>query len=109
MDLIRNTGSRSVDKMYQMTYCAGLFDYLSQGICRRLIKYMIGRTKEGGTLIVTNVHRNNEMRHYMDYCGGWHIIHRDEGEIEELVPPGYQTELHYDKHRTNIFLKVLIA
>ena len=109
LDLLRNNGSRSIDKMYQMTYCAGLFDYLSQGICRRLVKYMINRTKEGGTLIVTNVHPNNEMRHYMDYCGGWHIIHRDEGEIEELVPPGYQTELHYDKHRTNIFLKVLIA
>ncbi len=109
LDLLRNSGSRSVDKMYQMTYCAGLFDYFSKGICQRLVKYMIARTQKGGTLIVTNMHRNNEMRHYMDYCGGWHIIHRDEKEIQEFVPPGYQIELHYDKNRTNIFLKILIA
>jgi extracellular factor (EF) 3-hydroxypalmitic acid methyl ester biosynthesis protein len=70
---------------------------------------MIDRTQKGGTLIVTNVHRNNEMRHYMDYCGGWQIVHRDERELEALVPSRYQTELHYDKNRTNIFLKALIA
>jgi extracellular factor (EF) 3-hydroxypalmitic acid methyl ester biosynthesis protein len=109
LDIIRKRGNGSVDQAYQVTYCAGLFDYLSKAICRRLVQYMIDRTQEGGTLIVTNVHRSNEMRHYMDYCGGWQIIHRDEGEIQELVPEGYQTELHYDKNRTNIFLKVLIA
>jgi extracellular factor (EF) 3-hydroxypalmitic acid methyl ester biosynthesis protein len=108
MDLIRDREAVPTDGRYQLAYCAGLFDYLSKAACRRLVRYMIGRTKPGGTLIVTNVHRNNEMRHYMDYCGGWRIIHRDEGELEALVPSGYQTELHYDENRTNIFMKVNI-
>jgi hypothetical protein len=45
----------------------------------------------------------------MDYCGGWRIIHRDESEVQALVPPEYKSELHYDNNRTNIFLKVLIT
>ncbi len=109
LDLIRNREPGSVDEAYHLTYCAGLFDYFSEGICRRLVHYMIRRTQRGGTLIVTNVHRNNEMRHYMDYCGGWQIVHRDEGEMQRLVPSGYQSELHYDKNRTNMFMRVIIA
>jgi extracellular factor (EF) 3-hydroxypalmitic acid methyl ester biosynthesis protein len=108
MDLLRDREDRSDAKTFQLTYCAGLFDYFSKAICRRLVRYLIGRTQPGGKLIITNVHRNNEMRHYMDYCGGWRIIHRNESEVQALVPPEYQSELHYDENRTNIFLKVLI-
>jgi hypothetical protein len=43
------------------------------------------------------------------YCSGRQSLHRDEGEIEGFVPPGYQTELHYNKNRTHIFLKVIIT
>lgn len=70
---------------------------------------MINQTRKGGAIIITNVHKNNSMRHFMDYCGGWEIIHRDEEEMKALVPPEHPIEIHYDRTRANVFLKAFIS
>lgn len=109
LNLLRKKESNPVKKQHSLTYCAGLFDYFSQNTCKRLVRFMINHTKRGGTILITNVHKNNSMRHYMDYCGGWEIIHRDEEEMKALIPPEHHTETYHDRTRTNIFLKVFVS
>ncbi|MBE9547247.1 MAG: PilZ domain-containing protein [Proteobacteria bacterium] len=109
LNIIKKKESSPVKGKYDLTYCAGLFDYFEQGICKRFVRYLINRTLPGGTVIITNVHKNNMARHLMDYGGRWEIIHRGEDEVKALVPPEYRTELYSDEKHTNIYLKIHIS
>ena len=91
---------------YNLTYCAGLFDYFSETICKRLVKFLITHTESEGVVVITNVHKKNRARHVMEYCGGWEIVHRDEKEMSTLVPPECKFEFGYDKTGANIFLRI---
>ena len=42
---------------YDLVYCAGLFDYLSDRICRRLLEIFYSMVAPGGLLVATNVFR----------------------------------------------------
>ena len=84
-----------------------LFDYFKQSICKRLVDFLIKFTQPGGTVIITNVHKNNHERHFMDYALGWEIIHRDEKEMAALIPSELAFKTHFDTKHTNIFLKTL--
>ena len=108
LNILRREECNPLKRKFQLTYCAGLFDYFTDSICKRLVKYLVNQTESGGYAIITNVHKNSFSRHIMDYGGGWEIIHRDEKELMTLVPPEYKTELHFDINRANIFLKISI-
>ena len=108
-DIVRKRKSNPVKRKYSFAYCAGLFDYFEEGVCKRLVRFLINHTLPGGTIIITNVHKKNSTRQFMDYCGIWEIIHRDEEEMEALVPPEYKTELYSDKNHANIYFKIHIS
>jgi extracellular factor (EF) 3-hydroxypalmitic acid methyl ester biosynthesis protein len=44
---------------YDFVYCAGLFDYLSDRICRRLLEVFYDLLAPGGLLVATNVDSSN--------------------------------------------------
>jgi extracellular factor (EF) 3-hydroxypalmitic acid methyl ester biosynthesis protein len=73
---------------FDYVYCAGLFDYLSDKVCARLIEYFISRCRPGAKLLVTNVHANNPERHWMEHFLEWYLIYRDEKDVERLLPGG---------------------
>src|SRR5688572_161608 len=50
---------RSPESQYDLVYCAGLFDYLTDAICRRLNQVLYDWLAPGGKLITTNVDRSN--------------------------------------------------
>lgn len=69
---------------YDLVWSAGLFDYLNSRYAVFLLKRMWGWTKEGGSLIFGNFHPRNPSRNYMEWCGGWFLIHRTEEDMSLL-------------------------
>ncbi|MFC5455303.1 class I SAM-dependent methyltransferase [Prosthecobacter fluviatilis] len=94
---------------YDMVYCAGLFDYLSDRICRRLLEIFYDLLAPGGLLIATNVHPSNPWRNWMEYLAEWHLVYRDEEQFLKLAPdraPPGSFLVKPDPTGVNIFLEV---
>jgi extracellular factor (EF) 3-hydroxypalmitic acid methyl ester biosynthesis protein len=94
---------------YDLVYCAGLFDYLSDRICQRLVNIFYDMLAPGGLLIVTNVDSCNPARNGMEFLLEWHLIHRDREQLKRLhplaAPPGAVTT-QADVTGVNIYLEV---
>jgi extracellular factor (EF) 3-hydroxypalmitic acid methyl ester biosynthesis protein len=95
-------------EQYDAIYCAGLFDYLSDKVCRKLIEIFFDMLAPGGLLIATNVdtHRaRNEMECFLE----WHLVHRNTEQMLALAPrraaPG-SVALKRDPTGVNIFMEV---
>jgi extracellular factor (EF) 3-hydroxypalmitic acid methyl ester biosynthesis protein len=104
--LKRTSASRtSLGPRFDYVYCAGLFDYLSDKVCARLIQYFASRTLPGGSILVTNVHKNNPEKHSMEHLLEWHLIYRDEDDVRRLVPAECVVERAYtDVTGVNVFV-----
>ncbi|MDF1862694.1 MAG: response regulator [Verrucomicrobiales bacterium] len=87
----RSTGSVLTEVMYEpdgdfdLVYCAGLFDYLSDRLIRKVIRYLHGRLRPGGRLVVSNFTVKNPIRSWMTYVMDWNLIYRSEEDFEKLV------------------------
>ena len=109
--LLKRSSKESVGdapEPYDFIYCAGLFDYLADKACSRLIAYFDRHLRPGGSLLVTNVHRNNPERFWMEHFMEWYLIYRDESGMESLFPstlPGVRTWT--DGTGVNLFAEVL--
>lgn len=109
--LLKQATTGDVDmewESFHLVYCAGLFDYLSQRVCRRLVEVFARLLRPGGVLVVTNVAARNPSRAWMEYVLEWNLVYRDDDGMAELVPPGgrYGWELHEDSTGVNLFLKI---
>jgi extracellular factor (EF) 3-hydroxypalmitic acid methyl ester biosynthesis protein len=100
---------RPAEEAYDFVYCAGLFDYLSDQVCRRLMELLYGWLAPGGLLVATNVEPSNPLRNGMEHLLDWHLIYRTGAELVRLRPQ----EAHLDQVRvladatgTNVFLEV---
>lgn len=97
---------------YDLVYCAGLFDYLSQRVCKRLVELFCKMTKPGGLVIVTNVAATNPRKACMEYLMEWNLVHRSVAEMEELVPsmcPVERAEVKAERTGVNLFLEIEMA
>jgi extracellular factor (EF) 3-hydroxypalmitic acid methyl ester biosynthesis protein len=95
--------------VFDFVYCAGLFDYLSDKVCSRLLQYFVSRTRTGGSVMVTNVHSSNPQKRVMEHLLEWHLIYRDEAGLEAVLPePREGTKLFTDKTGVNIFAEFRI-
>lgn len=91
---------------YDIVYCAGLFDYLSDKVCSRLLRLFHRWLAPGGRILVTNVHSNNANVHAMEHLMEWYLIHRDEAGMERLVPREWIRRLFVDDTGMNIFMEL---
>lgn len=90
--------------VFDFVYCAGLFDYLSDKVCSRLLQYFVARTRPGGRVMVTNVHSRNPQKNVMEHLLEWHLIYRDEAGLEAVLPePREDTRLFTDETGVNVF------
>jgi extracellular factor (EF) 3-hydroxypalmitic acid methyl ester biosynthesis protein len=97
---------------YDVVYCAGLFDYLSQRVCKKLVELFCTMVKPGGRVIVTNVSASNPRKAWMEYLMEWNLIYRDRAEMEDLVPEGFPVkgvEITEDATGVNLFLDITLA
>jgi extracellular factor (EF) 3-hydroxypalmitic acid methyl ester biosynthesis protein len=94
---------------YDFVYCAGLFDYLSDRICRRLLEVFYDLLAPGGLLVATNVDASNPSRLWMEHVVEWHLVYRTKEQFLRLAPessPPENRAIKADATGVNIFLEV---
>ena len=93
------------DNSFDFVYCAGLFDYLSDRVCARLLKLFYQWAKDGAFVLSTNVCPNNPSRWVMEHIIDWYLIHRGEEEMSRIAPPRGIHKLYLDETSYNVFLE----
>lgn len=94
---------------FDAVYCAGLFDYLSDKVCTRLLAHFADRTRHGGTVLVTNVHSNDSTKFFMEHLLEWYLIYRDAAGLEPLLPEQSTVKKVYvDATGMNVFAEAII-
>src|SRR5262249_40532224 len=105
-------GTRSANganEKYDFVYCAGLFDYLPDKICRQLMNIFYDMVAPGGLLVATNVDKSNPIRQMLDYVLEWHLIYRNGREMMTVKPDDAHPDLcsvTADVTGVNIYLEV---
>lgn len=97
------------EEEFDFIYCAGLFDYLEDRICRKLLDYFYSLLAPGGLLLSTNVTPNNPFIKTMESFMEWHLIYRSQEQMLTLKPaaaPEGSAEIKADDTGVNIFLEV---
>ncbi len=106
---VRDTATRDGEG-FDCVYCAGLFDYLSDKVCTRLVRYFVSRSNTGAQMLVTNVHANNPERYGMEHLLEWHLIYRDERQMEGVLEEvGAPVTLYTDPTGVNIFAELVVG
>jgi len=77
------TGRRRFEG-YDLVYAAGLFDYLTEPVARRLIELMHAALAPGGRLLVANFLPGIADIGYMESMMHWHLIYRSHGQMQGL-------------------------
>jgi extracellular factor (EF) 3-hydroxypalmitic acid methyl ester biosynthesis protein len=92
---------------YDIVYCAGLFDYLSDRVCAKLVKLFYQWCEPGGRVIVTNVHSSNPVKGLMEHVMEWHLVMRDESDMLRLAPDQESAKIYTDETGINVFLEIV--
>ncbi|MEM8875156.1 MAG: class I SAM-dependent methyltransferase [Planctomycetota bacterium] len=90
---------------YDVVYCAGLFDYLNDKICNRLLRLFYTWCNPGGLVISTNVHPNNDVRFFLEHVLEWNLIYRDEKQMLKVAPKEGESRVMCDNTGVNVFLE----
>lgn len=94
---------------YDAVYCAGLFDYLSDKVCTKLMQHFAARIRPGGSLLVTNVHTDNPEKSSMEHLLEWYLIYRDQPKMATLMPECSSNHKYWvDETGVNVFAEVTI-
>lgn len=94
------------DEQFDYVYCAGLFDYLTDKVCTRLMAYFFSRSRPGARILVTNVHKDNPERNWMEHFLEWYLIYRNEADMRRVAPSALaHVQTHCDLTGVNVFLE----
>ena len=102
------TVERTENNSYDLVYCAGLFDYLTDSVCRKLTGIFYEWLTPGGLLVTTNVDIYNPRRITMDYIMEWHLNYRNSAEMDSLRPdtiPAEMCKVLSDETGVNIYFE----
>jgi len=91
---------------YDMVYCAGLFDYIPDELCRKVVNFGYSCLRNSGVLTVTNIHPNVPNKQYLEHALEWNFIYRDENKLGLLSPSSLNSQVTTDETGLNVFLDV---
>lgn len=98
---------------YDYIYCAGLFDYLSDNVCKQLMNIFYQLLASEGLLMVTNAaddcQSSKPFRYSMDYMLDWNLLYRSRRELANLAPDDADpsaVNVIIEDTGTNMFLEV---
>lgn len=95
-----------------LVYSAGLFDYLPQGIAKRLVQRMVDMLRPGGTLLIGNLREDPASAWMMEHAVAWHLIYREPHDMLELAAglSGVErSRIVFDETERCMFLEVTKA
>ena len=101
-------------KDLDLVYAAGLFDYLSDGVCVRLLGRMIDSLAPGGRLLVGNFSPVNWGRAYMDTFMDWRLIYRTPADLRALSRQASNgrsvrvEKIYTDDHENIAYLELVV-
>ena len=101
-------------KDLDLVYAAGLFDYLSDGVCVRLLGKMIDLLAPGGRLLVGNFSPVNWGRAYMDTFMDWRLIYRTPADLRSLSRQASKgrsvrvEKVYTDDHENIAYLELVV-
>jgi extracellular factor (EF) 3-hydroxypalmitic acid methyl ester biosynthesis protein len=72
-----------------LIYSLGLIDYFNDKFVIKLLNWIHGRLRPGGTVILSNFHPNNYCKEVMDYVLEWRLLHRSEEEMHRLFTASF--------------------
>jgi extracellular factor (EF) 3-hydroxypalmitic acid methyl ester biosynthesis protein len=101
--------NRTVEQQFELVYCAGLFDYLTDAVCQEFMNVLYDMVAPGGLLVVTNVDAGNPIKHWLGYVLEWHLIYRTSAEMLALRPAAADAEdarVVSDPTGVNVYLEV---
>jgi extracellular factor (EF) 3-hydroxypalmitic acid methyl ester biosynthesis protein len=98
------------ERQFDLIWCSGLFDYLSD----KAFVFLASRIREmlppGGLMAVGNFSEDNPSRAYMEIIGEWFLIHRSAERLLQLAKAaGFSlsgSRVMSDKTGVNLFLVV---
>lgn len=93
------------DNKFDFIYCAGLFDYLSDKVCSKLLELFFHQLEEDSLLLATNVHIDNPARFIMEHLLEWYLIYRDEQGFNDLINVDNK-KTYVDVTGFNVFLEI---
>lgn len=95
---------------FDMIYCGGLFDYLSDRLCKKLVGIFYDWLAPGGRLVVANMNAERKpFRFMVELMLDWHLIYRDAVCMTSFLPEGVQSDSWSVVHEAvgaNLFLEV---
>ena len=105
--LHKNALRFSTEEKYDLIWCSGLFDYLSDKIAIFLIKRLLGLLNPKGVLCIGNFGLDNPSRSYMEVVGEWFLIHRSGRDLEKIATAAGmnpKSRILADDNNINLFL-----
>jgi extracellular factor (EF) 3-hydroxypalmitic acid methyl ester biosynthesis protein len=107
--LLREATKPGQDQKFDFIYCAGLFDYLPDRVCKELISVFYEWLAADGLVLTTNVVDCKPFRHMLEFVLDWHLIYRDRKQAVALLPesPGpVDVTFKCDDTGVNLFIEV---
>ena len=76
----------AADPGYDLIYCGGLFDYLSEPTCQALVNLFYDWLQPGGKVIVANMNDSKPFRNFIEFVLDWQLIYRNSERMLALAP-----------------------
>lgn len=93
---------------YDLIYCSGLYDYLSDRVCKKLNTYLYDQLRPGGLLVVGNFAPSTPRQNLMEHLMEWFLIYRDSKQLAALAPEQASEDncrIRAETTGSNIFLE----
>jgi extracellular factor (EF) 3-hydroxypalmitic acid methyl ester biosynthesis protein len=84
--LLREATKPGQSEKFDFIYCAGLFDYLPDRVCKELLAMFYEWLAPDGLVLTTNVVDSKPFRHMLEFVLDWHLIYRDRKQAASLLP-----------------------
>jgi extracellular factor (EF) 3-hydroxypalmitic acid methyl ester biosynthesis protein len=96
----------AAEQKFDVIYCAGLFDYLSDGTCKAIVNLFYGWLQRGGMVLVANMNDSKPFRHFIESILDWHLIYRNSRTLATLRPHASEAlmQIIADPTTVNLFL-----
>ncbi len=96
-------GLSEKDGEFHLILAGGLFDYLSSGIVKMIIRNVFENfLHRDGLFIFTNIAQENPYRAWIETMGNWQLIERSQEDIKELLKSINLAEYQLTKEPTGL-------
>lgn len=110
INLLKNDKFRKTLSNMDLIYISGVFDYLSDRICKKITKDIAQLLNEGCSLMIANMSIERQRhRAYYELFGEWNMYHRTEKEVLGWVrdlSKDFRSEIMHTNCKSYHFLQI---